>query len=571
MSKRLHVSSSNLSKRAKTAIEQEMEEAEEYERRKETEQRKAQHLKLMCADDDHPTTTRAIEQAGHAIDHIPGKGESRGERGRLPGPRPKQNLCSNVTRTESPFNRTDLSVCPSHLKDAAVVSREMLGKLRLPRSLLEKWVEEPFFEKAVVGCFVRLGVGKASGALGEAQYKVCEIVSVGKYKHAYTFGEFETTKALMLRIGRNERLWRMNVISNHRFTDSELEEWSDLMRAEQQQMPSASEIDERKARMRKAVFGQSAGSQQLMTDQVASGDGIGQKSDFNWKNNKESATTYSEADVARIVSARRKRSEAARFRERQAETVTRLNHGQTRTRYEHEVCSTRDAYAALLVTQSKSLLLTPLLAAALQKVEQADTTWQLADGRFKRDLDLLASRLAETRRAQIPDVLNGETEECRKARVMHRDALQRLTDFQKNALDQRKKRDANAPSRTSTLHSMNEAKKYQNALADIAYGEKKIRDEPSHDSDADHIVFQRRATKPTMLWTTKPTSVSEMQQEVQETHDEKSSKKSEPTEHTAGPDRLLSTIEASVPQPTDSHRQRKGMSLKEYLQKARSL
>mmetsp|Transcript_34835 Transcript_34835/g.105017 ORF Transcript_34835/g.105017 Transcript_34835/m.105017 type:complete len:90 (+) Transcript_34835:1683-1952(+) len=48
-------------------------------------------------------------------------------------------------------------------------------------------------------------------------------------------------------------------------------------------------------------------------------------------------------------------------------------------------------------------------------------------------------------------------------------------------------------------------------------------------------------------------------------------KKSEPTEHTAGPDRLLSTIEASVPQPTDSHRQRKGMSLKEYLQKARSL
>jgi len=48
----------------------------------------------------------------------------------------------------------------------------------------------------------------------EAQ--VCEIASVGKYKHAYSFGEFETTKALMLRIGRNQRLWRMNVISNHR-------------------------------------------------------------------------------------------------------------------------------------------------------------------------------------------------------------------------------------------------------------------------------------------------------------------------------------------------------------------
>ena len=44
--------------------------------------------------------------------------------------------------------------------DTPLVSCSALGKLRLPRSLLEKWVEEPFFEKAVVGCFVRLGVGK---------------------------------------------------------------------------------------------------------------------------------------------------------------------------------------------------------------------------------------------------------------------------------------------------------------------------------------------------------------------------------------------------------------------------
>jgi len=34
-----------------------------------------------------------------------------------------------------------------------------INKLRLPRKLLEKWVEEPFFDIAVVGCFVRLGVG----------------------------------------------------------------------------------------------------------------------------------------------------------------------------------------------------------------------------------------------------------------------------------------------------------------------------------------------------------------------------------------------------------------------------
>lgn len=39
-----------LMKRHKTAIEQEMEEAEEYERRKESEQRRAQQLKLFSQD-----------------------------------------------------------------------------------------------------------------------------------------------------------------------------------------------------------------------------------------------------------------------------------------------------------------------------------------------------------------------------------------------------------------------------------------------------------------------------------------------------------------------------------------
>jgi hypothetical protein len=50
-----------------------------------------------------------------------------------------------------------------------------INKLRLPRKLLEKWVEEPFFDTAVVGCFVRLGVGKAPGLRCEPQYKVCVI------------------------------------------------------------------------------------------------------------------------------------------------------------------------------------------------------------------------------------------------------------------------------------------------------------------------------------------------------------------------------------------------------------
>lgn len=53
------------------------------------------------------------------------------------------------------------------------------------------------------------------------------------------------------------------------------------------------------------------------------------------------------------------------------------------------------------------------------------------------------------------------------------EARQKLIDFRKNALNQRKKRDTDVPSRSSMLHTINEAKKHENALADIAYGEKK--------------------------------------------------------------------------------------------------
>ena len=55
------------------------------------------------------------------------------------------------------------------------------------------------------------------------------------------------------------------------------------------------------------------------------------------------------------------------------------------------------------------------------------------------------------------------------------EACQTLIDFRKNALDTRMKRDAEAPSRTSALYSINEAKRHENALADMAYGEKKLR------------------------------------------------------------------------------------------------
>lgn len=477
--------------------------------------------------------------------------------------------------------REDLPATASDDDDAPHVACSALGKLRLPRSLLEKWVEEPFFEKAVVGCFVRLGVGKAPGARGEPQYKVCEIISVDEYKHAYPFGEFETRKALMLRIGRNQRLWRMSVISNHRFTDAELQEWQSIMRTERQKIPSVIEINRRKAQMRKAVFGVRSGPQRTDLDRDEVQEMASLSNDVHWVVASESTAAYSEMDVAKIVDARRKRNEAARFRDRHVGTVARLNHGQTRTRYEHEVYSARDAYASLLVSHGNKLEITPELEAAIQKVECAET-WQRADNDgFERDLDVLASMLLESRRNQLPGTANGETEDCRIARKLYRETRQRLVDFQKNAQDMRKKLDIDAPSRTSTLHAINEAKKHENALADMAYGEKKIRDEHDRDADVDHSIFQRRATKPTMLWTTKKkhsissSTITDQPETEASAIENTTYKQLTVSESVSNPSTQIeiSTEDEGSQRLSDQsrmQRQRNGMSLHEYLSKARA-
>lgn len=338
----------------KTAIELAMEEAEEYERRKEAEQRRLQQLKLASLDQGE---TRLLAPVHHdasppydsQIDHQVDRQGCDEHEDKLDASCPMPEKADVMLGSQLYNDELHHSSKNNWHENKNMA----INKLRLPRKLLEKWVEEPFFDIAVVGCFVRLGVGKAPGLRCEPQYKVCEIIGVGEYKHSYALGEFQTKKALLLRIGRNTRLWRMNVISNHRFTSDELNEWQSTMFAARQKIPSAEEVSKRKARMREAVFGASSHSAQDITDT---------------KIFSKASERYSEGDVARLVNSRRKRSEAARFRERQTTIVARLNHGQIRTRYEHEVSAARQAYLALLIAQSTKVRTTAEIRSAIDKV-----------------------------------------------------------------------------------------------------------------------------------------------------------------------------------------------------------
>ena len=50
-------------------------------------------------------------------------------------------------------------------------------QIQLRREMLERWVNEPYFEKAVVGYYVRISMGEVEG---QSVYKMCEIKGVHK-------------------------------------------------------------------------------------------------------------------------------------------------------------------------------------------------------------------------------------------------------------------------------------------------------------------------------------------------------------------------------------------------------
>lgn len=60
---------------------------------------------------------------------------------------------------------------------------EDINRCRVPREFLERWANEPYFEKAVKGCFVRVARGQGRG--GERLYAMAEIVGVVPYKRRY--------------------------------------------------------------------------------------------------------------------------------------------------------------------------------------------------------------------------------------------------------------------------------------------------------------------------------------------------------------------------------------------------
>ena len=77
------------------------------------------------------------------------------------------------------------------------------------------------------GAFVRIGIGNHDG---RPVYRVAEVIGVHETPKVYALGKGRTNKGLKLKHGRQERVFRMEYVSNSNFSDSEFRKWKSEVR-----------------------------------------------------------------------------------------------------------------------------------------------------------------------------------------------------------------------------------------------------------------------------------------------------------------------------------------------------
>ena len=122
-------------------------------------------------------------------------------------------------------------------EDEAPATMAELQRLVLPRLQLEKWVDKPFFDATLPGCFVRVATG--NGADGKAKYRLAEVAAVllgehrGRELRSYDFGPGgrRTGRWLLLRHGTHEQAFKMSLVSNAPPEEGEIDHWAQAAKA----------------------------------------------------------------------------------------------------------------------------------------------------------------------------------------------------------------------------------------------------------------------------------------------------------------------------------------------------
>ncbi|KAL1834205.1 hypothetical protein ACET3Z_003856 [Daucus carota] len=136
--------------------------------------------------------------------------------------------------------------------DSAVPTFEDVKDITIQRSKLARWHMEPFFDDLIVGCFVRVGIGRWGNA---SMYRLCVVKNVDSSnpEEQYKLENMITHKFLNVVWGNENSAtrWQMAMISDSPPTKEEFDQWVKEVQRSGGWMPSKQDLLDKKDAIQK--------------------------------------------------------------------------------------------------------------------------------------------------------------------------------------------------------------------------------------------------------------------------------------------------------------------------------
>ena len=164
------------------------------------------------------------------------------------------SLKSGSKSSRFQFSRGDmeLSLQQKQIRDKKRdINVKDIRDLQLTRKQLTRAIDEPYFKDFIKNKYVRLSIGsRVSKSTGDKKrvYRLGEIIGVQTLAKTYKLLENDKKKSnsgIIIRIGKQERAWEINFVSNDGFKDYEFEEWKERMRAHSMALPTPGQLQDR--------------------------------------------------------------------------------------------------------------------------------------------------------------------------------------------------------------------------------------------------------------------------------------------------------------------------------------
>ncbi|XP_032690520.1 RNA polymerase-associated protein RTF1 homolog [Odontomachus brunneus] len=235
----------------KARREEKKEREEKEKQRIEQQQQQSKDIEEEELEDDHKGGNKTKLKASDIYSDDSGSSDS-AEEEEVAKPTSQRRSSSSESR-DSDSDNDKKSVTSNKAKPKKPVyinTKEDLNKIRLSRHKMEKFVHLPFFNRVVQGCFVRIGIGNNNG---KPVYRVAEISGVCETGKIYQLGSTRTNKGLKLRHGAQERVFRLEFVSNQEFTDSEFFKWKESCALQGISMPTFDEVEQKLKDIKEAL------------------------------------------------------------------------------------------------------------------------------------------------------------------------------------------------------------------------------------------------------------------------------------------------------------------------------